>query len=63
MFGIVLIAVGLILAYAVNDTTDAVNLHLIGVILFVVGIISCLLEISYFSWFRRRWNDNADRWT
>jgi uncharacterized membrane protein YidH (DUF202 family) len=49
--GIVLIAVGAILAFAVNiDTTGTgVNLHTIGVILLVVGILGTVLSMFFWS--------------
>jgi uncharacterized YccA/Bax inhibitor family protein len=46
---LVLIAAGAIVAWAVNTSTSAVNLHLIGVILLVVGAIGCLLSLIFWS--------------
>jgi hypothetical protein len=46
---LVLIAAGAIVAWAVNTPTSAVNLHLIGVILLVVGAIGCLLSLIFWS--------------
>lgn len=57
MFGIVLIAAGAILLWAVNVDTDSVNLHTIGAILIVVGIVEALFEMMYWTWFRNRWHD------
>lgn len=61
--GIFLVAIGAILAFAVNvDTSGAgVNLHTIGLILLAVGILGCLLSLVFWSswagpgyWSRRR---------
>ncbi len=46
---LILIAAGAILAWAVNTSTSAVNLHLIGVILLVVGAVGCLLSLIFWS--------------
>lgn len=48
---IVLIAVGAILRFAVSVTTTGFNLHTIGLILIIVGIVSLLLSIMFWnSW-------------
>jgi hypothetical protein len=48
--GILLIAIGAILAFAVNiDTGGVVNLHTIGLILLVVGIIGTVLSVAFWS--------------
>lgn len=49
--GIVLIAVGAILAFAVNiDTSGAgVNLHTIGLILLAVGVVGTVLSMVFWS--------------
>ena len=61
--GILLIAVGAILAFAVNVSTGSsgVNLHTIGIILLVVGALGTLLSLAFWSswagpgyWSRRR---------
>jgi hypothetical protein len=61
--GIFLVAIGAILAFAVNvDTSGAgVNLHTIGLILLAVGALGCLLSMIFWSswagpgyWSRRR---------
>lgn len=63
MIGLLLIAVGLILMYAVHVHSTAVDLHTIGAILVVVGIIEGLAELLFFSYFRRRvrreWDDGG----
>lgn len=41
--GAFLLAVGLILAFAVDDRFDGVNLYNVGIILTVVGLLSLLL--------------------
>jgi hypothetical protein len=59
--GIFLIALGAILAFAINvDTGGAINLHAVGWILMVVGILGTLLSVVFWSswggpgYFRRR---------
>lgn len=48
--GIFLIAVGAILAFGVNvDTGGAINLHTIGLILLVVGVIGTILSMVFWS--------------
>lgn len=49
--GILLVAVGAILAFAVNIDTSGtgVNLHTIGLILLAVGIIGTLLSMVFWS--------------
>jgi hypothetical protein len=48
--GIFLIAIGAILAFAVNlDTGGVINLHTIGLILLVVGIIGTILSMVFWS--------------
>ena len=46
-----LIAVGAILAWAVEITTEGVNLNMIGVILMIVGAIGLLLSLMFWSSF------------
>jgi hypothetical protein len=59
--GIFLIAVGAILAFAVNNTSGAVDVDAVGWILMVVGFLSVLLSLIFWStwagpgyWTRRR---------
>ena len=47
--GIVLVAVGAILDFAVTTTTSGFNIHTIGVILMVVGIIAIVLSMVFWS--------------
>ena len=46
---LILVAVGAILTWAVNDTSAAVNLAAVGVILMVVGLIGLLLDLLLWS--------------
>jgi hypothetical protein len=46
-----LIAVGAILSFAVNVTTDGINLDTVGVILMVVGAIGLLMSMLFWSSF------------
>jgi Domain of unknown function (DUF6458) len=59
--GIFLSAVGAILAFAVSKTVSGVNIHTIGWILLIVGIIGIVLSMIFWSswagpgyWSRRR---------
>jgi beta-lactamase regulating signal transducer with metallopeptidase domain len=47
--GLILIAAGAILAWAVNATASGVDLNAIGYILLVVGIIGILLSMIFWS--------------
>jgi len=47
--GLILIAAGAILAWAVDVTTSGFNLHTIGYVLLVVGIIGVLLSLVFWS--------------
>ena len=46
---LVLIAVGAILTYAVDVTTEGFNLDTIGIILMVVGAVGVLLSLLFWS--------------
>jgi hypothetical protein len=46
---LILIAVGAVLAWAVHATTSGFNVHTIGIILLVVGIIGLLLSLIFWS--------------
>jgi hypothetical protein len=47
--GLILIAVGAVLTWAVTDTTDAINLGAVGVILMVVGLVGLVLDLLLWS--------------
>ena len=47
--GLILIAAGAVLAWAVHVPTNGVNLHTVGYILLVVGIVGCLLSLAFWS--------------
>jgi hypothetical protein len=47
--GIFLTAVGAILAFAVSKTVSGVNIHTIGWILMIVGIIGVVLSMIFWS--------------
>ena len=47
--GIFLAAVGAVLAFAVNATVSGVNIHAIGWILLIVGIIGVVLSMIFWS--------------
>jgi hypothetical protein len=46
---LILIAVGAILTWAVHVTTSAVNVHVIGVILLIVGLVGGILSMIFWS--------------
>jgi len=59
--GLFLAAAGAILAFAVSDTVSGVNIHAIGWILLIVGIVGIVLSLVFWSswagpgyWTRRR---------
>ena len=47
--GIFLAAAGAILAFAVTDNVSGVNIHTIGWILLIVGIVGILLSLIFWS--------------
>lgn len=46
---IFLIAVGAILAFAVNVATEGIDLNMVGVILMIVGVVGLLLSLLFWS--------------
>ena len=46
---ILLIAAGAILRWAVTATTTGINLHTVGIILFIVGIVGAVLSMAFWS--------------
>ncbi|HST26082.1 MAG TPA: DUF6458 family protein [Gaiellaceae bacterium] len=47
--GLILTAVGAILAWAVTATTSGFNVHTVGYILLVVGIVGMLISLVFWS--------------
>jgi hypothetical protein len=47
--GLILAAVGAVLALAVNTTVNGVDIHTIGWILLIVGIVGILLSLIFWS--------------
>jgi hypothetical protein len=47
--GIFLTAVGAVLAFAVSATTSGINIHTVGWILMVVGIVGVVLSMIFWS--------------
>ena len=47
--GILLAAVGAVLAFAVSATVSGVNIHAIGWILLIVGIVGIVLSMVFWS--------------
>ncbi len=57
-----LIAVGAILRYAVTATVSGINLHVVGLVLIVIGVVGLLLSLLWFgAWARRRGAMPLDR--
>lgn len=54
---ILLIAVGAILRFAVSVSTSGFNIHTIGLILMIAGIVGALLSILWMA----LWADRQDR--
>lgn len=46
-FGILLVAIGAILAYALNVTVEWIDLYTVGVILMIAGVIVSVLGIIF----------------
>ena len=46
---LILVAAGAILTWAVNATVSGLNIHTIGVILMVVGIVGLVLSLIFWS--------------
>jgi Domain of unknown function (DUF6458) len=47
--GLVLIAIGAILRFAVDVSTNGVDVHMIGVILMIVGAVAVVLSLVFWS--------------
>jgi hypothetical protein len=47
--GLLLIAVGAVLAWAVDVSTSGINIHAVGYILLIVGIIGVVLSMIFWS--------------
>jgi hypothetical protein len=52
--GLAFIAVGAILAFAVNGSPGFVNLHTVGWVLMLVGVVGLLLPRRTYGWLGRR---------
>jgi Domain of unknown function (DUF6458) len=59
---LILIAVGAVLAWAVDVSTSGINLNTVGYILLIVGIIGLLLSLIFWSsWAGPGYFTRADR--
>jgi hypothetical protein len=47
--GLILAAVGAVLAFAVDTTVSGVNIHTIGWILLIVGLVGIVLSLVFWS--------------
>jgi Domain of unknown function (DUF6458) len=52
--GLALIAIGAILAFAVNASWPALNVHVVGWVLMIVGLAGILINRSTYVWLGRR---------
>jgi hypothetical protein len=52
--GLALIAFGAILAFAVNSTPSWLNLHVVGWVLMLVGLVGLVIPRSTYGWVNRR---------
>jgi len=52
--GLALIAIGAILAFAVNTSWSALNVHVVGWVLMIVGLAGILINRSTYTWLGRR---------
>ena len=52
--GLTLIAIGAILAFAVTTTTPLVNVHIVGWVLILTGIVGRVVPKRGYGWLRRR---------
>jgi len=52
--GLALIAVGAILAFAVNSTPSGFNINIAGWVLMIVGVIGIVLPMRTYGWLGRR---------
>jgi hypothetical protein len=51
--GLIFIAVGAVLTFAVNTTVSGINIHVVGVILMAVGAVGVIIELAVFAPRRR----------
>jgi Domain of unknown function (DUF6458) len=58
---LLLIAVGAILRFAVTVTTSGFNIHTVGVILMIVGVVGLILSLLYMTMWDRRERVVTDR--
>jgi Domain of unknown function (DUF6458) len=52
--GLALIAVGAILAFAVNSTPSGFNINIAGWVLMIVGVVGLVLPMRTYGWLGRR---------
>lgn len=52
--GLSLIAIGAILAFAVTTSTPLVNVHIVGWVLILTGIVGLVIPRKGYGWLRRR---------
>lgn len=57
---ILLIAAGAILRYAVNASTDVINIQTVGLILMIAGILGLILSLLYTAFWADRTRSRRD---
>jgi hypothetical protein len=57
---LVLIAIGAILRWAVNTSVSGVNLHTIGLIVFLVGVVGLAVSLLWMTLWAPRRDGRAD---
>ncbi len=50
-FSLFLIAVGAVLAFAVNVSVSGVSLYMVGIILLIVGVVGALMSMLFWTSF------------
>jgi hypothetical protein len=60
--GLALIAVGAIFAFAVTANTSVLNLHVMGWVLMIIGVIGIAVPARGYAWVGRRMFVRQSRW-
>lgn len=58
---LILIAAGAILRWAVSATTSGVNLHTVGLILLIVGVVGLIISLFWMGFLADRWTRGSGR--
>ena len=60
--GLAVIAFGAILAFAVTSNTSFLNLHTVGWVLMIIGVIGLAIPLRGYGWVGRRLSVRQARW-